>query len=249
MNFFSRSRERTVERLEVATELGPVSVAVRRHARARNYSLRITGPGLPPVLTLPQRGSVRAAREFLERHAEWLARQMKKAPRTRPIADGTTIPLRGVEHRIRHVAGRRGTVTPLNGEDGPELLVFGEKAHLKRRVIDFLKREARADLGPAVEFHAKRLGVRPTIMRIRDTKSRWGSCSHTGHLSFSYRLIMAPPQVLNYLAAHEVAHLVEMNHSKRYWMVVRSICPDFEAARGWLLAHGASLHAVGAADG
>ena len=138
MNFFSRSRERTVERLEVATEIGPVTVAVRRHARARSYSLRITGPGLPPVLTLPQRGSVRAAREFLERHAEWLARQMKKAPRTRPIADGTTIPLRGVEHRIRHVAGRRGTVTPMNGEDGPELLVFGEKTHLKRRVIDFL---------------------------------------------------------------------------------------------------------------
>jgi predicted metal-dependent hydrolase len=235
------------DRMDVVTEIGVVTVAVRRNSRARNYSLRISAPGRPPVLTLPARGSARAARDFLDRHAGWLARQIAKSPDIRPIADGWTIPIRGVEHLIRHRAGRRGTTTAIAGLAGHELHVFGDGPHLGRRVTDYLKREAKADLAPAVAGHARTLGVHVRAITVRDTKSRWGSCSHTGHLSFSWRLIMAPPHVLDYLAAHEVAHLVEMNHSSRYWRVVGSICPDYERSRSWLSTHGATLHAIGVA--
>jgi hypothetical protein len=171
---------------------------------------------------------------------------MGRLPDARPIADGASIPLRGELHLIRHAAGRRGTVTRAVDEDGPVLLVAGRVEHLRRRVLDFLKREARRDLERAVARHAMVLGVRPKAIRLRDQTTRWGSCSSTGTLSFSWRLVMAPPFVLDYLAAHEVAHLHEMNHSPRFWHLVESLCPRTSQARAWLNSEGLHLHAVGA---
>ena len=121
----------------------------------------------------------------------------------------------------------------------------GDPAHVARRVTDFLKREARRDLEAAVARHAEALGVRPRSITIRDTVSRWGSCSTTGALNFSWRIVLAPPDVLDYLAAHEVAHLKEMNHSERFWALVEQLMPGMEAQRDWLRMHGAGLHAVG----
>jgi len=126
------------------------------------------------------------------------------------------------------------------------MLVAGRLEYLPRRVIDFMKREAKRDLERAALRHAMMLGVRVKAIRLRDQTSRWGSCTATGHLSFSWRLIMAPPFVLDYLAAHEVAHLREMNHSRRFWRLVESVCEDRERARAWLLAEGPALHAIGA---
>ena len=148
-------------------------------------------------------------------------------------------------HVIRHEPYRRWTGVS-GDENGQVLAVSGEAAHLRRRVVDYLKREARRDLEAAVALHAGALSVRPTLMRVRDQRSRWGSCSGDGHLSFSWRLIMAPPFVLNYLAAHEVAHLLEHNHSRRFWRLVEQICPDRHRARAWLRSEGSSLHAVDA---
>jgi predicted metal-dependent hydrolase len=125
------------------------------------------------------------------------------------------------------------------------IMVAGAAAHLRRRVIDFLKREARRDLEPRVLHYARALGVAVTAIRLRDQTSRWGSCTVTGHLSFSWRLIMAPPFVLDYLAAHEVSHLIEMNHSRRFWRLCEWLCPQTRQARAWLNAEGAKLHAVG----
>ena len=144
---------------------------------------------------------------------------------------------------IRHAPGGRGAT---HVADGPAIVVAGAPEHLRRRVVDFLKREAKRDLEPAVMGYAARLGVTVKAIRLRDQTSRWGSCSATGHLSFSWRLVMAPPFVLDYLAAHEVAHLREMNHSRRFWRLVESICPATEAARAWLSAQGGALHAIGA---
>ncbi len=247
MNFFNRRiAPPQRDHFEVMTEHGPIAVTVRRHARARNYTLRLASAGGGAVLTMPLRGSLSAARVFLDRHTGWLARQMRKAPPARPIADGTTIPLRDVPHLIRHAPGRRGTVTVGGDDTVPTLFVAGAPEHLRRRVLDFLKREARRDIEPAVMRHAASLRVTASAIKLRDQTSRWGSCSPTGTLSFSWRLVMAPPFVLDYLAAHEVAHLREMNHSRRFWRLVEEVCPETETARAWLNHHGPSLHAVGA---
>jgi hypothetical protein len=225
---------------------GTVQVAIRRDRRARNYTLRLKGAAATPVLTMPYYGSLKEARSFLDRHAGWLMRQIAKAPSPRPISEGSRIPFRGVPHLIRHLPTSRGTVSA-DSEDGvPVLRVAGAREHLSRRVLDYLRREARRDLEPAVLRYAAALGVRAKAIRIRDTVSRWGSCSASGELSFSFRLIMAPSFVLDYLAAHEVAHLREMNHSRRFWRLVEEICGEHERARGWLLSEGPALHAIGA---
>jgi predicted metal-dependent hydrolase len=234
------------DRFEIATESGIVAVTLRRHPNARNYTLRLKSATGAPVLTMPKRGSLRQARLFLDRHAGWLARQMDKLPKAQPIVDGGSVPIRGVPHRIRHLPARRGTATIELDGDQPVLVVTGQREHLRRRVIDFLKREARRAIEPAVMRHAAALGVTVRAIRYRDQTSRWGSCTVTGHLSFSWRLILAPPYVLDYLAAHEVAHLREMNHSRRFWRVCETLCPQTPQARAWLRAKGATLHAIGA---
>jgi len=232
------------DQFEIATESGLIAVTLRRHPNARNYTLRLKSATGAPVLTMPRRGSLREARQFLDRHAGWLLREMDKLPKPRPIVDGAIVPLRGVAHRIQH-HHRRGTVSVETVDGAPALVVAGDAAHLRRRVIDFLKREACRDLEPRVRQHAAALGVTVKAIRFRDQTSRWGSCTMSGHLSFSWRLIMAPSYVLDYLAAHEVAHLREMNHSRRFWRLCEALCPQTRQARAWLNAEGAKLHAIG----
>jgi predicted metal-dependent hydrolase len=133
---------------------------------------------------------------------------------------------------------------------GPSLVVptpgLGDAGQVRRRVVEFLKREAKRDLEWAVIRHTLAANVRAKAVRLRDQTSRWGSCSVDGHLSFSWRLVMAPPAVLDYLAAHEVSHLVELNHSYRFWHLCRALAPQTDAARTWLHQNGAALHAIGA---
>lgn len=246
--FAGKTSKPQADRFEIATESGIVAVDVRRHPRARSYTLRVAGPARPPVLTMPLRGSLAEAERFLNRNKGWLARQIDRLPPAIPIADGWPVPLRGVLHTIRHAPGKRGTVTVGSDDAGPVLFVAGDAAHLRRRVMDFLKREARRDIEAAVMRHAARLNVTPKAIRYRDQITRWGSCTATGHLSFSWRLIMAPPLVLDYLCAHEVAHLREMNHSHRFWQLCRALCPQTEQARHWLNTQGPALHAIGAEE-
>ena len=130
----------------------------------------------------------------------------------------------------------------------PVLCVAGGAEHMDRRVHDYLKREARKDLHKASLAYAQDLGVRVKRLSIRDQSSRWGSCTSAGSLSFSWRLILAPPYVLDYLAAHEVAHLVEMNHSARFWRVVGRVCDHVDRAKAWLDTHGNDLHRYGIQD-
>ncbi len=248
MPSFARKERQTSDQFHVATDAGPVAVALRRDSRARNYTLRVHSAKGSPILTMPARGTLREARAFLDRHAGWLLNEMGKLPEPKPIVDGALVPFRGKPHRVRHLPDTRGTVTAVVTGDGPMLLVAGRVEHVRRRVVDFMKQEARRDLERAVLRHAMILGVRVKAVRLRDQTSRWGSCTATGHLSFSWRLVMAPPFVLDYLAAHEVAHLHEMNHSPRFWHLVESICPQMDDARRWLNKAGAELHAIGLAD-
>lgn len=220
-------------------------VRVRRHRQARRYTLRINAANREVVLTMPPRGSVRQAREFAQKHGAWIAARLRRLPDGEPFAHGTVLPLRGVLHRIDHRHSARGTVWIEIQADERLLCVAGQAPHLPRRVQDYLKREAKRDLETASRQAAEILGVELKRVSVRDQSSRWGSCSSTGVLSYSWRLILAPPFVLDYLAAHEVAHLIEMNHSRRFWRVVERICPDMGRAKAWLDAHGADLHRYG----
>jgi predicted metal-dependent hydrolase len=244
--FFSRPiAEPQIFEIACGGEILPVRI--RRNAQARRYTLRIHAATRDVVLTMPRRGSLREAKAFAARHAAWIAVRLKRLPSAVPFADGTAVPLRGIPHRIEHRPGARGTVWIECGDDGAQLLcVAGDRPHVARRVRDYLKREAKRDLDAASRAAACALGVTLSRVSVRDQTSRWGSCSTSGVLSYSWRLILAPPFVLEYLAAHEAAHLVEMNHSARFWRLVERICPDFRRAKAWLAAQGSDLHRYGA---
>jgi predicted metal-dependent hydrolase len=223
-------------------------VRLRRHRQARRYTLRIHAADREVVLTMPPRGSVKQAREFAQKHGGWIAARLRRLPESVPFRHGSVVPVRGVSHRIDHRHGARGTAWLENHGSEPSLCVAGGVPHLARRVHDFLKREARRDLDVASRKAAKAFGVEIKRISVRDQSSRWGSCSSNGVLSYSWRLILAPPFVLEYLAVHEVAHLIEMNHSRRFWRLVDSVCPDMGRAKAWLDAHGTDLHRYGAAS-
>lgn len=222
----------------------PVDVALRRNARARRYTLRVHPRGESAVVTLPKRGTVAEAKAFVGRHLDWLEDKLAPAP-TVPGQPLEIVHLRGVAHRVRLTGVGRGLVRQARDDSGPVLLVPGAAEHANRRITDFLKRQARADYAEAVARHAAALGVKPVAIRLKDTTSRWGSATSAGTLSFSWRLIMAPPVVLDYLAAHEVAHLKEMNHSDRFWAICYRLAPRTDDAKAWLKAHGRDLHKVG----
>jgi predicted metal-dependent hydrolase len=232
--------------IEIIFDRAIYPVRMRRHRQARRYTLRIDAVSREVVLTIPPRGTVKEAREFAQKHGGWIAARLERLPEAAPFAHGTEVPLRGVMHRISHRRGQRGTVWTECDMRGNRLLcVAGEAPHVDRRVGDFLKREARRDLEAATGMYGARLGVSIKRVSVRDQSSRWGSCSNTGALSFSWRLILAPSFVLNYLAAHEVAHLRELNHSPRFWRLLAKLDPNAERAKRWLDVHGADLHRYG----
>lgn len=233
--------------LSVATRFGDVPIAVRRSAQARRMTLRVRNASRDVTLTLPARTPLSAAWDFVERHVGWIEQRLSRLPERAPFVPGAIVPLRGLGHRIVLREGVRGVVRVEPGLRGepPILAVHGGPEHAPRRVLDFLKREARQDLVAAVARHAAALGVVTGRMTIKDTTSRWGSCSVSGDLAFSWRLILAPPHVLDYLAAHEVAHRKEMNHGPRYWAHVARLVPDYQRAEAWLKAYGTSLHRYG----
>jgi predicted metal-dependent hydrolase len=221
-------------------------VQVRRHRQARRYTLRIQATTREVVLTMPPRGSLKEASVFAQKHGAWIATRLRRLPQAAPFADGAVIPLRGEPHRITHRPNARGTAWTESEGSGEKLLcVAGGAAHINRRVTTYLKQQARHDLDIASRRCAAMVGVKIRRITVRDQASRWGSCSTTGALSYSWRLILAPAFVLDYLAAHEVAHLVEMNHSPRFWKVLAQLSPDLKRAKAWLNAHGVDLHRYG----
>ncbi|RUT88761.1 M48 family metallopeptidase, partial [Mesorhizobium sp. M7A.T.Ca.US.000.02.2.1] len=197
--------------------------------------LRIT---VPPGL---RRGEVD---RFLERHQDWLEQRLAKVPTRPQVRPGIRIPVRGVPHRIVHEPSKRGTVTVSRDERGPLLIVHGDRIHLPRRLADFLKREAKKEIEKLVAKHTEALGKRAKAIRFKDTSSRWGSCTSEGNLSFSWRIMMAPSPVINYLVAHEVAHLKEMNHGPKFWKLCEKLCPDTDRCKDWLKRNGGALQAI-----
>ena len=233
--------------LDVAHGPDRYRVSLRRRDSARRLTLRVSGTTGEIVLTLPARTSLAAAQAFADAHGAWIQARLARLPGRVAFEPGALVPLRDVPHRILHQPAPRGWPTrPGMGPDGePALMVAGPEAEVAGLVRAFLEQEARADLTVAARRYSERLGVTPTRITIRDTTSRWGSCSARGALNFSWRLILAPPPVLDYLAAHEVAHLREMNHSPRFWRLLREACPATAEAEAWLKRHGTGLHRYG----
>ncbi len=233
------------EWVELALDAETLKVEIRRHPAAQRLTLRVRAASRDVTLTAPPHVSYSAAATFVERHREWVRVRLGRLPEGVPFVDGAVLPVRGVPHTIRHLPQARGTVWTAE-EDGAMLLcVAGDAPHMARRVGDYLKRLARAEFTEASRRHAAALKVEIGRITLRDTASRWGSCSADGDLSYSWRLILAPAWVLDYLAAHEVCHRLEMNHSARYWRLVESIYPERRAAEAWLRQNGAGLHRYG----
>lgn len=227
-------------RLVVGDEV--LDVVFRRHAQARRLVLRLNANGTGVLVTVPKGVSRAKALEFTERSRSWIAERVRSRGGLIHLADGEVLPLRGIAHEIRHAEGRRGVVTA-----DPERCVIhvpGEAPHVKRRLLDFLKAAARDDLTRATEKYAALMGVSYRRITIRDQRSRWGSCSASGDLSYSWRLILAPDYVLDYVAAHEVAHLRHLDHSARFWRLVLTHCANAAKAKNWLRAHGQEVHRV-----
>jgi predicted metal-dependent hydrolase len=221
-----------------------VAVKVRVSSRAQSY--RLTVPhGAGPVLTVPRYGRWAEANAFLNRQLDWLQGHLETSVKPVAFVRGAIVPLRGVDHRIVPTGRVRGVVETGEHEGELALLVPGAPEHRARRLIDWLKGEAERDLSKRVAVHAKRLKVNVTAIAMRSQSTRWGSCSSSGKLNFNWRLVIAPPFVLDYVAAHEVAHLVEMNHSDRFWRVVERTLPDMERGREWLRMYGRELMVYG----
>lgn len=216
----------------------PVTVQLNVSARARRFTLRLGPPGEDAVLTLPPGVPRIEAERFLERHVGWLERALARQPQGVAVAPGCLLPVGGAAVVI---VVRDGPRRAPRLEDGCLVLAGTEAAG--PRIAAWLRERAREALVPAVHDHAARLGRSVRGVALRDTRSRWGSCSSAGRISFSWRLAMAPPEVLDYVAAHEAAHLVEMNHGPRFWALVERLRPDHRAEREWLRREGRALHA------
>ena len=232
-------------------ELG-ADVQVRRHPGARRLTLRVSRTRRAVIVTLPMQCDLLEAGAFLRRNIAWVRERLGSIPDAVPFDDGAEIPLRGEPHRISFtgVRGVDGPVARLEaiGGEYARLLVGGQKAHAPRRLTDWLFDQAHRDLDRAVQHHCASLGLSARRITVRDQASRWGSCSTTGTLSFSWRLILAPPLILDYVAAHEVAHLREMNHGPRFWALVQRTMPQMDEARQWMQIYGMDLHRYGPAS-
>jgi predicted metal-dependent hydrolase len=219
---------------------GAAQVEWRRSARARRVSLRIDPREGRIVVTLPPRIARNAGMALLMDHAAWVVARLAALPRAVPFADGAVVPLNGTPHRIRHDPAIRVTRA-----EGGEIVVGGSAEFLPRRVADFYRAEARRALSALALHKAETAALRPRRVSVKDTSSRWGSCAADRSLAFSWRLVMAPPFVQDYVAAHEVAHLRHMNHGPRFWALVAQLTPHSAAAMAWLKREGPGLLRIG----
>ena len=223
----------------------PLTLRLSVNRRARRVSIRIDARSGEAVVTAPSERRLKDGVDFARTKAVWIAERLASRPASSPLAPGQTILLHGRTVRLEATGGA-GAARLVETPDGPVILSGGEGEAYARRVENLMKRLAREALTARTEIHLRALGQKPVKLSIADTRSRWGSCSpHSRSIRYSWRVVMAPPPVLDYLAAHEVAHLVHADHSPAYWSVVERLVGDHRPHRKWLRDHGASLHAVG----
>jgi len=217
-----------------------LNLRFRRNAAARRLVLRLDQKNKGLVMTLPQRAGLVEAMAFAEKSRIWISNTLAKQPLPATFGDGVNLLFRGREYKVRLTGAARGVVQVTDHE----IRVPGNPEHAQRRMRDYLREEAKRELTLRSRHYAQAMSTKFSRIAIRDQKSRWGSCSSAGVLSYSWRLILTPDYVCDYVAAHEVAHLREMNHGPRFWRLVLTHCPHAKLAKQWLKRHGKDVHSV-----
>lgn len=231
--------ENSLQAIIIGEGEGAVEVTPRKSSRARRISIKISA-NKGVELIIPNRISFKKAEEFLHSRKDWVISNSRNFAKTRTVkfADNAEIPVMGRNHKIIHSGQLRG-ITHINDD---KIMVFGPVESIPRKVRTLLKKMAMEEIMAEAKHAASCLNVSYNKITLRDTSSRWGSCSYNKSLSFSWRLIMAPEEILRYVVVHEVAHLLEMNHSEKFWKIVSSLCPQYKMYRTWLRDNGANLH-------
>ncbi|MEM7328005.1 MAG: SprT family zinc-dependent metalloprotease [Pseudomonadota bacterium] len=219
-----------------------INVRLEVNPKARRLILRLDERNREAVAVAPSRKKIGEAAAFARDRVDWIAEHLQALPRQVQLQSGSEFMLRGAPCQITlEGSGRLAKLDP----GPPQILrVPGEIETTGRRAERFLRKIAKSDLSDAVIRYCGQLNVEARRVTVKDTRSRWGSCTSDGRLAFSWRLIMAPPDVLEYVAAHECAHLLEMNHSPAFWAHVETCRPDWKRERAWLRQNGRDLHAV-----
>ncbi len=225
--------------IDLGDRTAPVTARVNR--RARRLIVTVDAVSGRVIVTAPSKRALPEALDFARTRAIWISRQLDQGAGAKPFCEGLVFPLRGDPVSIVHEGPTRAPVRV----DAGRLIAGGDARHLNRRITEWLKAEARKALTERADHYSALVGRRRGPVTIRDTRSRWGSCARDGALSFSWRLIMAPPAILDYVAAHECAHLVHLNHSPAYWRVLKGLGIDARAARDWFAEHGQGLYVYG----
>ncbi|MBL4740184.1 MAG: M48 family metallopeptidase [Sneathiella sp.] len=218
-----------------------VSFRIKHVANAKRMKLRISA-SREVVLVLPKSVSVKKGLVFLEQEKPWITEQISKIQSPIAFENGAIIPLQGENYQICHVPDRRGLVWV----EGGKLLVAGKTEHVPRRVYDWILREGKSVISEKALTFAEEIQVEVKKIALKDQKSRWGSCSPRGNLNFSWRLLLMPETILDYVVAHEVAHLRHMNHSADFWALVQKMHPEMETSKSWLKQNGVLFHKYGA---
>lgn len=224
------------EFLEIGEDRVPL--LIRRNRRSRRIYLRYNPAGHTFSLTLPHRAKLAEGVDFIQTKSDWIVATLQQMPEKKCLKPGVMIPILGEKCRIRHEPLMRHAFTLKDNI----LNISGERTHMQRRVEDALKKMVRNEISELAHYKASKLDRRVNRITLRDTRSRWGSCSSDRNLMFSWRLVFAPYEVLDYVVSHEVAHLRHMNHSAKFWDTVEELCPDYHDWKDWLQVHGKELY-------
>jgi predicted metal-dependent hydrolase len=220
-----------------------IKLSFKRNARCKRMIMRVAKDGSGLMMTLPKRTTQSEALRFAHASKAWVFKNISKCMPALAFEDGVSVPFRGETYTITCPGGKRGLVQL--DQVAKTIIVPGESAHVNRRLTDWFKQQALKDLTLASEHYAHAMGVEYSALSVRDQSSRWGSCSAARALSYSWRLVLAPRCVLDYVAAHEVAHIEEMNHGPRFWRLVLTHCKNAKEARTWLKHEARDLHRYG----
>lgn len=222
---------------DIQEQLG-FEIKVIRSAQAKRLTLRIDEKARIPVLTIPPRCLTRKAVDFVNAHRDWITNMLARIPVSRSFADGDVISIMGKKYTVSHQPRRRGGAFI----EQKQLIVCGAKEFMHRRVTDFLKKTAHDRL---LELSRQKAALIDRVVHsvsIKDTKSRWGSCSSKSNINYNWRIVLAPAHVIDYLVCHEVSHLRHQDHSPAFWDCVASLCPDYQEGRAWLKVKGKELY-------
>ncbi|PIT71058.1 M48 family metallopeptidase [Bartonella tribocorum] len=225
-----------------------IPIRVRENKCACRLTLRVDARSQEIRVTTPPAISLCTVDSFIEKNRSWIEARLARVQISQENAylqEGATIPFLGVSYTIKHREGRGVTeIVTADAEQEPKIIVYGQIEYLPRRIADFFKKQAALIITPLVAHYAHQVERKVKSICYKDTRSRWGSCSIDKRLSFSWRLVMAPKEVVEYVVAHEVAHLVEMNHGPRFWALCEKLCPDSKTYRAWLKENSPRLHTI-----